>query len=355
MPRVLKRQLLVRAAARRVYPTAFAPHAESIVDARITKTMSKSKPKIGVDLMGSDRSPQELADVLSGHSEVEVIGIVTHEAVPSLPEGLSLISTDSAIEMDESPLLAVRRKRDSTMAVGMRLVKEGELDAFVTTGNTGALVATAMLNLPMLPDIERPALLARIPTEKGKAAVLDVGANIAPKAHQLVDYARLGIAFRRAMGEEDNPNVGLLNIGIEEEKGTRQVKEIYSALHAFFEDSPCRFLGNIEGREVFQGKVDVLLTDGFTGNVFLKTCEGASQFLLAYLEKNFSPSEVLPLLQKLHQQFNYTKHPGGLLCGVDGIVIKCHGDSNVPAVRGGIQGAVEMVKLGLIEKMRAQL
>lgn len=317
--------------------------------------------RIAVDLMGSDSLPQAIFEAVFVFSQEiqpgdSLVVIAQHAVLPVLrslystfPSCIEFITTEEAIEMEEPPLFAVRRKKDSSMAAGIRLLKEKKIDAFVSTGNTGALVAFAKLHMNMLPTIERPALLVMMPTEKGKVAVLDVGANISPKPEHLVSYALLGSLYREVVYEEKNSKVGLLNIGVEEQKGTKELKETYHLLQKTFLD---RFLGNIEGREVFQGKIDVLVTDGFTGNVFLKTSEGISTFLAEYLQKNFKIPEIV---SHLHQQFNYSEHPGAFLCGVDGIIVKCHGFSNQTALLNGIRGAFTLVKKDVITKLKERL
>lgn len=311
--------------------------------------------------MGSSSSPQIIFEaVLAISQEVgpsdTLVCLAQHAILPQLREkykgwlpSIEFITTEEAIEMEEPPLLAVRRKKNSSMAAGMRLLKESTIDAFVTAGNTGALVASAMHHLPMLPHIERPALLVTMPTEKGKVVVLDVGANINPRPQQLVSYAHLGSLYRHCIYGENSPTIGLLNIGVEEQKGTKELKETYQMLQEIFQT---RFLGNIEGREVFQGRIDVLVTDGFTGNVFLKTSEGISSFLAEYLQKNFDVPEIVT---HLYQQFNYSEHPGALLCGVDGLVIKCHGFSDNAALKNGIRGAFALVRDNLLSKLKEKL
>ena len=229
---------------------------------------------------------------------------------------IEFVAASEVIEMNEAPLLAVRRKKDSSMAVGARLLKEGKIDALVSTGNTGALIATALFHLSRLPNVDRPALLALLPTAVRGVAVLDVGANLYPKPHHLIDFARIGLAYRKAAHNIEDGKVGLLNIGVEEEKGTAQLKEGYTLLQEEFGDA---FLGNVEGREVYEGKVDVLVTDGFTGNVFLKTSEGVSSFLVDYLKKHFGSKAGEEVAHELHTQFNYAQYPGALLAGLDGV------------------------------------
>jgi phosphate acyltransferase len=317
--------------------------------------------RVAVDLMGSDSPPQAIFEAVLAISQEALPGdslvvIAQHSVLPTLRStfgtlvsSIAFITTEEAIDMEEPPLLAVRRKKDSSMAAGMRLLKEKKIDAFVSSGNTGALVAFAKLHLPMLPQIERPALLVMMPAEKGKVTVLDVGANLTPKPHHLVSYASLGSFYRQCMLGEENPTVGLLNIGVEEQKGTHELKETYQLLQKKFQS---RFLGNVEGREVFQGKINVLVTDGFTGNVFLKTSEGISSFLADYLQAHFSVPEIV---SHLHQQFNYSEHPGAFLCGVDGIIVKCHGFSDKQALMNGIRGAFALAKKGILSKLKERL
>ena len=317
--------------------------------------------RVAVDLMGSDSPPQDLfAAVQLVNQELgpddTLIVIVQHAVLPDLrarlrtnDQPIEFITTEESIEMEETPLFAIRRKKNSSMAAGVRLLKEHAIDAFVSTGNTGALVASAMLHLPMLPQIERPALLVMMPAEKGKVAVLDVGAHIGAKPEHLVHYALLGSLYRECIYGELNPTIGLLNIGVEEQKGTKELQDTYHLLQEAFSE---RFLGNIEGREVFQGKVDVLVTDGFTGNVFLKTSEGISTFLAQYLQTHF---EVPEIVSHLYSQFNYSEHPGAFLCGIDGIVIKCHGFSDQKALINGIRGAFTLARSNILSHFKSKL
>lgn len=268
---------------------------------------------------------------------------------PLATSSITFIPTEEVVEMEDAPLLAVRRKKHSSMAVGIRFLKENKIEAFLSTGNTGALVATSLLHLPMLPGVERPALLVLMPSETGKVVVLDVGANISPKPEHLVTYARLGSFFCQALNAPIQPKIGLLNIGAEEQKGTKELKETYRQLQ---ENFGALFLGNIEGREVFQGKIDVLVTDGFTGNVFLKTSEGVSKFLVEYLHNHFKVPEIIAHLKK---QYDYSEYPGAFLCGVDGVVVKCHGHSDINALKNGIRGAVDLINRQVLNKLRSSL
>jgi phosphate acyltransferase len=248
---------------------------------------------IGVDLMGSDTPPQLLLAELMRLSlpagvELRLIGD------PSLGD---VVPAPETIAMDEHPLLAVRKKKRSSMSVGCRLLKEGAIGALVSAGNTGALMAAAKTILSTEKGILRPALVALMPTKQEPMAVLDVGANVQVSARHLVQFAHLGVAYQKRRGKT-RVRVGLLNIGEEPMKGTTAHREAYQAL----QKSDLDFIGNIEAKEAFYGHVDVLVTDGFTGNVFIKTAEGMAHLL------NVSPKTqcIAPLL------------------GVNGIVVKCH-------------------------------
>ncbi len=317
--------------------------------------------RVAVDLMGSDSPPQDIFEAVQVVNQElgpgdKLIVIAQHAVLPHLralvhprDPTIEFITTEESIEMEEPPLFAVRRKKNSSMSAGMRLLKEHAIDAFVSTGNTGALVASAMLHLPMLPQIERPALLVMMPAENGKVAVLDVGANIVARPEHLVNYALLGSLYRECVYGDLKPTIGLLNIGVEEQKGTKELQDTYHLLQEAFAE---KFLGNIEGREVFHGKVDVLVTDGFTGNVFLKTSEGISTFLAQYLQTHF---DVPDIVSHLYHQFNYSEHPGAFLCGVDGIVIKCHGFSDQNALMNGIRGAFTLARSSLLSYLKSKL
>lgn len=264
------------------------------------------------------------------------------------------------IEMDDSPLTAIRQKKNSSMVTGIRQLRDGELDAFVSAGNTGALIASGTILLPMLPGIERPALLAMLPTRKGFVAVVDVGGNVSCKPQHLVQFARMGAAYVRSYGVTHTPTVGLLNIGEESKKGTPEARQAYDLLQdaCAAEGESMTFLGNVEGREVFQGKVDVLVTDGFTGNIFLKASEGVSFFILDYLHDAFAEDadpRLDNVIRTLHGIVDYDEYPGAIVSGVDRILIKCHGSSSSRAMRKGLMGARQLLRGGWLDAMRQQL
>lgn len=298
--------------------------------------------RIAIDLMGGDQPPSHIYEA-TRELQYDFVYLADKETAESL-EGTFVIA-DEIIEMGEAPLFALRRKKRSSMAIGMRLLKEGKVDAFVSTGNTGALVGAAMIYLGMLPGIERPALLVVMPNGQEGTVVLDVGANITPKPLHLYQYAQMGVIYRKLFFPTPHLRIGLLNIGVEERKGTKEVQQTYKLLREGFKG---HFLGNIEGREVFDGNLDVMVTDGFTGNVFLKTCEGVSSFFIEHISKNFTSEVSEQIVSHFVNRYNYDKHPGAFLCGVNGIVVKCHGHSNKTALINGIEGAARLVEMQIV-------
>ncbi len=268
------------------------------------------------------------------------------------------------IKPNEDPLSAVRLKKTSSLLIGIRLLKKNQIDAFVTAGNTGALIASATLSLPMLEGILRPALLAELPTKRGSVAVVDVGGNVSCKAHHLVQFAHLGAAYQRCRLDVQSPRVGLLNIGVESKKGTSEIRQAYQLLSGYAQHvgenpfTPINFVGNIEARDVFEGKVDVLVTDGFTGNVLLKSTEGAASFIFDYLQENCRKESQLVLkktLTDLQPHFSYDEYSGAILCGIDRVIVKCHGHATTKAMFNSIKGAFQLVSKKFISQIKSQL
>mgnify|MGYP001492483288 CR=1 FL=1 len=335
---------------------------------------SKHKiPLIGVDLLGGDNHQGEhLLEVIKGlFNEVvepfRLLVFATPEITlkikqfenqnPTLFKENRILSLEvkEVIHMDDEPLLAIRRKKEASICVGMRMLQKKEIDVLVSTGNTGALIASAMMHLPMLEGVTRAALLKILPTKKKPIAVIDVGANIHCKPEHLVQFAKMGLAYQKTQGIE-NPKVGLLNIGTEEKKGRAELQETYQLLLNFNEkDLDRTFIGNVEGKQVFSGDVQVLVTDGFTGNVFLKTAEGISFFILETLHENQDLPFLKTLLKRIENDLYYAEYPGAILCGVDGIVMKCHGDATPQALINGIKGAINLAHTEFLEKMKSYL
>lgn len=296
--------------------------------------------------MGNDNVPSALLDALRDLSlpaGVEIVAIGMPEFAKDA-KPFHYVAAPQAIGLEEHPLLALRKKRNASMSVGLRLLKEGEIDALVSAGNTGALVSSAKMILSTLKGILRPGLLTLMPTKKNPVAVLDVGANVQVKATHLVQFALMGAAYQKTRGIA-KPSVGLLNIGSEALKGTSEIRLAYHTLQTL-PNAPFRFAGNVEGKEVFNGEVDVLVTDGFTGNVFLKTAEGIASLILDKIQTHISPAQI-----RQFQSLHYSEYPGALLAGVRGLVIKCHSYSTPRALTTAILGAIPLAKDTFVQKL----
>jgi len=329
--------------------------------------------RIGIDLMGSDRSPALLFKAIEAaaeeYPEIDLVVFVTQAALdeillqasarfPLRRAHLEFQVVSDVIEMHEEPLIAIRQKKNSSLALGIKFLRKRYLDGFVSPGNTGALIAGATLSLPLLPGIKRPALLATLPTEKGSVAIIDVGGNVSCKAYHLAQFAQLGVAYQRSCEGIEQPRVGLLNIGVESKKGTSEIRQAYLLLQAMAEREEMLFIGNVEGRDVFQGAVDVLVTDGFTGNVLLKTSEGVSSFILQQLQeplREILPEQRSSILRYLQYQFDYEEYNGAIICGVDCVVVKCHGHSSPKGLLRGIQGAIRLVQNQFLHQIKQKL
>jgi glycerol-3-phosphate acyltransferase PlsX len=265
------------------------------------------------------------------------------------------VHAPEAIEMCEPAANSVRRKRKSSIVVGLELVKEGKADAFFSAGNTGAVVCAATLELRLLPGIERPGIAIVTPTLKGVSLIIDVGANIDPKPTQLLQYGIMGDVYCRNILNKSNPSVGLLNIGEEEAKGTEFMRQA----HELLQKSRLNFIGNVEGKDLFSGKSDIIVCDGFVGNVALKVSESAAESMQTFLKRHLLSSLLgriglfflIPSLKRFKKDIDYAEYGGAPLLGVNGVVIIGHGRSNVKAVKNAIRVAKEEVERGFNEKV----
>jgi len=321
-------------------------------------------PKIGVDLTGGDSTPESLFEDLvvlgkSFDTSVHLIFFIPEMQLAafehvvkgkSLKCQVSLVPTKETITMHDNPLTSIKAKKHSPMMTALRELKEGALDALVSIGNTGALIGGATLILKRIKSIRRPGLLALLPTLTHPLVVIDVGANVTSTALHLMQFAQIGIAYQKCLGIA-HPKVALLNIGSEKDKGRKEMREAYKRLETLNDHHPSHpvSMGNIEGKKVFEGSVDVLVTDGFSGNIFLKTAEGMTSFILEMLSSSKQD------LSDLKQLLDYAQYPGALICGVEGIVIKCHSYSTPSAIYHGIQGAINLVKSHFLQKLKKQL
>jgi glycerol-3-phosphate acyltransferase PlsX len=321
---------------------------------------TKLTGKVVLDAMGSDRAPHpEIDGALAAARDLGVSVILVGQAEKIEPElrrcgwrgdgdnGIEFVEAAEVIGMDEPVATAVRRKKKSSLRIGARLVIEGRADGFVSAGNTGAAMATAKMVIGMLPGVDRPALAALIPTRGEKPTLLlDVGANSDCKPSQLAQFAIMGDAYARAVLGTIKPSVGLMSIGEEEAKGNGLTKEAFPLLRDL---SSLNFVGNIEGRDVFTGAVDVIVTDGFTGNVMLKLSEGLTDAMLWMIKSELTATArtkagamlARPAFRNIKKRLDYSEYGGAPLLGVKRIVVIGHGSSNARAIRNAIRSVKE--------------
>jgi phosphate acyltransferase len=282
---------------------------------------------------------------------------VTRLGAESLP--LETRHASQVVGMAESPSQALRRKRDSSLRVAAQLVKEHEAAAFISAGNTGAAMAIGMFVVGVLPGVDRPAIAAVLPNRRRYTVLLDVGANVDPKPYHLLQFAVMGHVYARDILGYDNPRVGLLSVGAEEGKGNELTKEAYEELKG----SSLNFVGNVEGREIYNGRCDVVVTDGFTGNVALKISESLAETLGAMIREElgrdvrskFGAALARPAFDRFKKRVDYTELGGAPLLGIDGAAIICHGASPVKAIKNAVRVAAEWATTGVNEHIRAAL
>lgn len=272
----------------------------------------------------------------------------------------SVVHASEVVAMDELPSQAMRNKKDSSMRVAINLVKEGRAQACVSAGNTGALMATARFVLKTLPGIDRPAIIAELPTLQGRTRVIDLGANVDSCAEHLFQFAVMGSALIQAVDKKENPKIALLNIGVEEIKGNDQVKR---TAHMLAECSLLNYVGYVEGDHFYSGQVDLVVCDGFVGNVALKASEGLAKLMLEGLKESFTrtiPAKIagliaMPALRHLKTQMDPARYNGASLLGLNGVVVKSHGGATEVAFQYAIEEAVLEVKNNVIDLVRNQI
>jgi glycerol-3-phosphate acyltransferase PlsX len=316
--------------------------------------------KIAVDAMGGDFAPVEVVKgavaVAAEAHDVEIV-LVGDEAVVAAElaaqgahsGNISIRHASQVIAMDEHPAQAVRRKRDSSLVLAALMVKSGEADATFSAGNTGATMATAALDIGRIPGIERPAIATLLPTIDGDALVLDVGANPDATPHNLLQYALLGALYAEKVLGRPHPSIGLLNIGTEPGKGNELTKATYALLEA----SPLDFHGNVEPRDVFEHRVEVVICDGFVGNVLLKCTESMGEMLMALIDRELLVDPAMaekfaPMQRRVAARVDYAETGGAPLLGIDGVSIIGHGRSHARAIVSGIRAARAAAAAGII-------
>lgn len=272
----------------------------------------------------------------------------------------SIVHASEVVAMNELPSHAVRTKKDSSMRVAINLVKEGKADACVSAGNTGALMATARFVLKTLPGIDRPAIIAELPTLKNKTRVIDLGANVDSCAEHLFQFAVMGSALIQAVDKQSRPKIALLNIGVEEIKGNDQVKR---TAHMLSECKLLNYIGYVEGDQFYSGETDLVVCDGFVGNVALKASEGLAKLMLSVLKQSFSRNLLtklcglvaLPSLKHLKKHMDPARYNGASLLGLNGIVVKSHGSANALAFQYAIETAIIQAQNKVVDLVRNQI
>jgi phosphate acyltransferase len=317
--------------------------------------------RVAVDAMGGDRAPGEIvAGALEARSErIEPILYGPRERLLSLAQGLEVVHAPTVVEMDEKPADAAREKRDSSMFAACRAVAAGEAHAALSAGNTGALLAAALLENRRLADVHRPAIAVPIPSFKGPSVLIDAGANADARPEHLVQFGHMGAVFAEEILGVRDPGVALLSIGEEPEKGNRLVREAHDALAV----SGLRFVGNVEGRELLAGAADVVVTDGFVGNIALKALEGTIMTTLGALRDEIGATAtgklggllIRPAARRLRHRLDPDTYGGAYFLGLRGLVVSAHGSSSRTAVANAIRLAARGAEGSVVGRLEARL
>jgi len=325
--------------------------------------------KIALDAMGGDRSPSVEVEgaILAAreyNAEIILVGderllraeMERHGATSAL---LSIEHASQRVEMHESPSSVLRKKRDSSIIVATTLVREGKASAVVSAGHTGATMAASLFTLGTIKGVERPAIATILPTLQGEAIMLDVGANVDCKPRHLFQFAIMGHAYAMKVLKKESPRIGLLSIGEEDTKGNILTKETFKHL----KNSPLNFIGNVEGRDVYAGNADVIVCDGFIGNVALKISEGVAETIGKLLAREIERSILgkvgylllKPAFRSFKKKVDYAEYGGAPLLGVNGVCIICHGRSSSKAIKNAIAMAIEMSELQTIHVVQKDI
>lgn len=324
--------------------------------------------RIAIDAMGGDHAPRATTEgalaAAKQWPDAELILVGDAAQIEPLlherPANLKVHHASEVVTPDDEPVKAVRRKKDASMVVAGRLVREQQADAMISAGNTGALMATGLLIIGRIEGIERPALAPMIPTLDGSGVLaLDLGANMDATAENLLQYAIMGSVYRAKVHGIAKPRVGLLNVGTEAKKGNELTKAAYPLL----EQAPICFVGNVEARDVLQAECDVLVCDGFVGNILLKSLEGTAGAIFSVLKEEFTRSVwtklaaaiVKPGLSRFKKKLDYTEHGGAPLLGVNGLVLKSHGSSDANAIYNAVRQARTAIENQLVPTIALEI
>lgn len=325
---------------------------------------------IAVDAMGGDNAPVEIVKgaVEASKDIAYTIALVGKEAVVKAElakykydeNKIITVNADEVIENCDVPTVAIKKKKNSSMVVGMNMVKNGEALAFVSAGNTGALLTGATVIVGRIKGIERPALGTMLPTEKGYSLLIDAGANVDAKPSYLSQFAMMGSVYVENIFNTPNPKVGLINIGAEREKGNAVVKEAYGLLE---QQKDINFVGNVEARDISKGQVDVMVCDAFVGNVVLKFMEGFGKSILSILKKELMADFLSKIgavmsanaFKRIKTYFDYDDVGGAPFLGLKALVVKAHGSSNARAIKGAINQCVQFIDNDIVNKIQENL
>ena len=318
--------------------------------------------RIALDAMGGDHAPVPIVNgalqALENDFELEVVLVGEELRLRALVlqdnpvfSRVFFHNATQVVGMEESPAMGLRRKPDNTITRSWQLLAAGSVQGIVSAGNTGAMVAGGLFTRRFLPHVDRPGIATIMPTAKGPSVMLDVGANMHPKAEHLFQYGVMGEIFARHMLKKEKPTIGLMNVGSEDGKGNDLIK----TTQLLFANSELRgnFIGNIEGRDIHRGVADVIVSDGFVGNVVLKVCEGLFEFMMKIVAKevvgilNVEKSIAENALQHLANKYDYSEFGGAPLLGIDGICIICHGSSGARAIKNALNVAAKLARAGI--------
>jgi phosphate acyltransferase len=321
--------------------------------------------RIALDALGTDRAPvpelEGALEALAGEADLTVVLVGDRTALESalgrrggsVPrDRIEIVHAPDRIQPGESPATAVRRRPESSIVTGIRLQKEGEVDAFVSAGSTGAVMAASLIFLRPLPGVDRPAIGTLLPTSGGATLMLDAGANVDCKPRHLQQFARLGHIYAQDLMGIEKPRVGLLNIGEEPEKGDELSLETHALLSAL---PGLNFVGNIEGREIIRGGCDVLVCDGFVGNVLLKFYESVAEFIIGLLHREMERTGTRLDVEGAFRVLDYAEYGGAPLLGVNGVSVICHGASPPKAIRNAVGVAARAVRSRMIQHIAGEL
>lgn len=325
--------------------------------------------KIIVDAMGGDNAPKAMVEgaleavreygikvILVGRGE-EILAVFRDNGMGELPTGVEIAHAGQVVEIEDNPATAFKEKKDSSLTIGLNLLKEGKGDAFVSAGSTGALLSAATLLVKRIKGIRRAALAPVVPTGGGGAVLIDCGATADCTPEYLLQYAFMGSYYAEHVLGRPEPRVGLLNIGVEESKGTDLQRRAYALLKSAGAEGRIHFVGNVEAREAVEGAVDVIVTDGYSGNIFLKTMEGTGLFLAGEIKKMFKKNFFTKLaallvrggISEFKKLLDSGEVGGTALIGISRPVIKAHGSSDAFAMKNAIRQAVQFASSGMIE------